>query len=138
MQTEVLPEARSRWEAVEYVVDFGLRARNLGMLAALINWVIAVRFFREAESERMYLQEPSDTDRLFHQAIVGTLIGEGQRLLAQIRLRGGLPENELGMKTQDVDAMVEELENTRVQWYGDMTEERRQGILKEVFRAEAP
>lgn len=29
--------------------------------------------------------------------------------------------------------MVEELRNTQVQWYGDMTPERRAQILKEVF-----
>jgi hypothetical protein len=138
MQTEVLPEAPARWEAVEYVVDFGLRAHKLGLLAALINWVIAVRFFREAESARMYLQEPSGPDRLFHQAMLASLIGEGRRLLAQIHARGGLPDNEMGMKPQDVDAMAEELENTRVQWYGDMTDERRRQVLEEVFRAEAP
>jgi hypothetical protein len=54
-------------------------------------------------------------------------------LRQRIQARGDLPSNMDEIKATDVDAMVEELRITHLQWYGDMTTERREEILKELF-----
>jgi hypothetical protein len=123
----------SPWSAVDFMVDFHTREKRLGLLTETVGWVAAIALFRETETQTHYLAEPSDHDRRRHRAILAALIAQGERLLTRIQAVGGLPENLDGLKTTDVDAMVEELRNTHLQWYGDMTPQRREQILKELF-----
>ncbi len=62
-----------------------------------------------------------------------TPLTEGQRLLRRAHDAGGLPANLDGISTADLEAMVEELRTTQLQWEGDMTPQRREQILKELF-----
>jgi len=122
-----------RWTAVDFMVEFHTREKRLGLLLETLAWIATVVFFRRAESDTMYLAEPSETDRRYHKRILAALIAEGERLLNCIHQADGLPQNIDGIKSADVDATMEELRNTQAQWYGDMTEARRAQILKEVF-----
>jgi hypothetical protein len=122
-----------RWNAVDFMVDFHSREKRLGLLTETFAWVASVAFFRRAESETLYLAEPTETDRRYHKTILAALLAEGERVLSRLHKAGGLPENLDGIGTEDIDATVEELRNTQVQWYGDMTAERRAQILKELF-----
>ncbi len=72
-----------RWNAVDCVVDFNTREKRLGLLTETLGWVMAVAFFRRAESETHYLAEPSELDRRYHKSILATLVAEGERLLTQ-------------------------------------------------------
>lgn len=123
----------SVWNAVDFMVNFPAREKSLGPLTEALAWVAAVAFFRKTETQTHYLASPSEDDRRQHKAILAALIAEGERLLARVHEMGGLPENLDGFKTADLDAMVEELRTTNLQWYGDMTPERRDQILKELF-----
>jgi hypothetical protein len=122
-----------RWNAVDFMVDFNSREKRLGLLTETFAWVASVAFFRRAESETLYVTEPGEVDRRYHKTILAALLAEGERVLSRLHKAGGLPENLDGIKTEDIDATVEELRYTQAQWYGDMTPERRAQILKEVF-----
>lgn len=130
--------AAARWDAVDFIVDFHAREKRLGLLSETLAWVASVALFRETERQTHYLNEPTRADRRQHKALLATLIGEGERLLKRIHNSRGLPRNLDGVKTADVDAMVEELRNTQLQWEGDMTPRRREQILKELFDVPAP
>jgi len=106
-------------------------------LMETVAWMAAIMFFRRTESETMYLAEPTELDRRYHKSLLAALIAEGERLLTRLHRSGGVPKNADGIKAEDIDATVEELRNTQVQWYGDMTPERRAQILAEVFHATA-
>jgi hypothetical protein len=125
--------AASPWRAVEFMVGFHARGKRLGVLTETIGWVAAIALFRETETQTHYLVEPDDDDQRQHKTVLAALIAEGERLVTRIHAAGGLPENLDGIKTADVDAMVEELRTTHLQWYGDMTPERREQILQELF-----
>jgi len=123
----------SLWSAVAFMVDFHARDKKLGLLTEMLAWVATVALFRKTETQTHYVGEPAGDDRRQHKAILAALIAEGERLLARIHTAGGLPDNLDGTKAADVDAMVEELRMTNLQWYGDMTPERREQILTELF-----
>ena len=125
--------AAARWSAVDFMVDFHTRAKRLGLLTETLAWVASVALFRETETQTHYLKSPSKEDRRQHQALLAALIAEGRRLLRRAHDAGGLPENLDGLKTEDLDAMVEELRTTQLQWESDMTPQRRAQILKELF-----
>ena len=115
------------------MVDFHTRAKRLGLLTETLGWVASVALFRETETQTHYLNPPTSEDRWQHKTLLAALIAEGQRLLRRAHAAGGLPKNLDGLKTADLDAMVEELRTTQTQWEGDMTSQRREQILKELF-----
>lgn len=125
--------ADARWDALDFIVDFHMREKRLGLLSETLAWVASVALFRETERQTHYLRAPTRSDRRQHKALLASLISEGTRLLNRIENAGGLPKNLDGVKTADVDATVEELRNTQLQWEGDMTPRRREQILKELF-----
>ena len=125
--------APSQWTAVDFMVDFHTRAKRLGLLTETLGWVASVALFRETETQTHYLNPPTSEDRRQHKTLLAALIAEGQRLLRRAYAAGGLPKNLDGLKTADLDAMVEELRTTQIQWEGDMTSQRREQILKELF-----
>ena len=127
------PETSPRWSAVAFMLDFQSREKRLGLLAETLAWFASVAFFRRTETETHYLADPSDLERRYHKSILASLIGQGERLLTRIPEARGLPENTDTVKAEDVEATMEELRNTQAQWYGDMTAQRREQILRELF-----
>lgn len=127
--------AASQWDALDFMVDFQTRDKRLGLLSETFAWVASVALFRETETQTHYLHPPTSEDRRHHKTLLAALIAEGQRLLRRANDAGGLPENLDGIKTADLDAMVEELRATQLQWESDMTPQRREQILKELFDA---
>ncbi len=125
--------AASQWNAVDFMVDFHSREKRLGLLSETVAWVASLSLFRETETRTHYLHRPTDEDRRRHRTLLAALIAGGERLLERAREVGGLPDNLDGIKTDDLDAMVEELRTTQLQWEGDMTPQRREQILKELF-----
>lgn len=118
--------AAAQWNAVDFMVDFHMREKRLGLLTETLAWVAALALFRETETQTHYLDEPTSEDRRRHKTLVATLIAEGERLLQRAHAAGGLLDN------LD-EAMVEELRTTQLQWEGEMTPQRREQILKELF-----
>ena len=131
MSTIAPPSAQ--WSAVDFMVEFHTRDKRLGLLTETLGWVASVALFRETETQTHYLNEPTSEDRRQHRTLLAALVAEGERLLGRIHDVGGLPLNLDGIKTADVDAMVEELRATQLQWQGEITPQRREQILKELF-----
>ena len=127
--------APAQWNAVDFMVDFHTRKKRLGLLTETLAWVASVALFRETETQTHYLNSPTREDRRQHKTLLAALIAEGRRLLRRAQDAGGLPKNLDGLTTADLDAMVEELRTTQLQWEGDMTPRRREQILKELFDA---
>ena len=125
--------AASQWNALDFMVDFHTRGKRLGLLTETLAWVGSVALFRETETQTHYLRTATSEDRRQHKTLLAALIAEGKRLLRRAEDAGGLPENLDGIKTADLDAMVEELRTTQLQWEGDMTSPRREEIFKEIF-----
>ena len=132
-----MTRAASQWNAVDFMVDFHTRRKRLGLLAETLAWVASLALFRETETQTHYLNPPTSEDRRRHKTVLAALIAEGERLLSRVHDAGGLPENLDGIKTADLDAMVEELRTTQAQWEGDMTPQRPEQILKELFHGAA-
>jgi hypothetical protein len=130
MSTSLAP---AQWNAVDFMVDFHTRDKRLGPLTETLAWVASVALFRETETQTHYLTQPTSEDRRHHKTLLAALIAGGQRLLRHAHDAGGLPENLDGINTADLEAMVEELRTTQLQWEGDMTPQRREQILKELF-----
>ena len=124
--------AASQWNAVDFMVDFHMREKRLGLLTETLAWVASVALFRETETQTHYLNRPTSEDRRQHKTLLAALMAEGQRMLRRAHRAGGLPKNLDGLKTADLEAMVEELRATQIQWEGDMTAPRRAQILKEL------
>ena len=125
--------APSQWDALDFMVDFHTREKRLGLLTETLAWVASVALFRETETQTHYLNPPTSDDRRHHRTLLAALIAEGQRLLRGAHDAGGLPDNLDGLKNADLDAMVEELRTTQLQWESDMTPQRREQILQELF-----
>jgi hypothetical protein len=125
--------APAQWNALDFMIDFQMRRKQLDLLTETLAWGGSVALFREAETQTHYLNPPTSEDRRHHQTLLAALIAEGQRLLSRAVEAGGLPDNLDGLKTSDLDALIEELRTTQFQWEIDMTQHRREQILKELF-----
>ena len=125
--------APSQWDALDFMVDFNTREKRLGLLTETLAWAASVALFRETETQTHYLNPPASDDRRHHRTLLAALIAEGQRLLRCAHDAGGLPDNLDGLKHADLDALVEELRTTQLQWESDMTRKRREQILQELF-----
>src|SRR5258708_37786048 len=123
----------SRWEAVGLVIEQNTRdllAKRYGLLQEVVSWFKVIELFRQAEDERMLDREPTPKDRRYHRTWLATLIAEGERLLTEIQIAGGLEANPAHIKASDIEAAVEALRITETEWYGEMTESRKAGFWK--------
>src|SRR5439155_24873009 len=114
-----------------------LMAKRYGLLQEVVSWFKAIELFRQAEMDRMIERVPTLIDRRYHKTWLATLIAEGERLLTEARDNGGLARNRAGIKLSDVEATVEELYDTQVEWYGSMKRGRRAELLRQIFHVSA-
>jgi|ERR1051326_764946 hypothetical protein len=124
------------WQAVGLVLDQNardVRAKRYGPLQDVISWFKAIDLFRRAEMERLIRRKPTASDKRYHKTWLTALIAEGERLLTELKRNGGLPRNQAGIKVSDVEATLEELYDTQVEWHGSLTPERRAALFKEIF-----
>lgn len=129
-----------RWEAVGLVIDQNTRdllAQRYGLLHETISWFKAIELFRAAEFERMIDRDPTPADRRQHKTWLTRLIADGERLVTKIRATGGLGRNHAAIKLSDVEATVEELYSTQLQWHGSMTKQRKAELWEKVFNVQA-
>lgn len=128
-----------RWDAISCFLgeeDHGEKAGDKGVNALLLYaksylFFHKLALFRKGETARLYLNEPDQSDFMFHRAILRRLIGDGADLVKQIK-RHGLAANAEGLSLADIEATVEELQQTERQWYGKITGKRRREILQET------
>lgn len=129
-----------RWDAIScFLVDEdsgpmtgAKEANSLLLYAKSYLFFHKLALFRKGETARLYLNEPDESDFMFHRTILRSLIGDGADLVKQIK-RHGMAMNAEGFSVADIAATVEELQQTERQWYGKMTGKRRKEILQELF-----
>lgn len=103
------------WGAVRFLTKQLEQADQLA--AAIHQWDLTVRLFRAVEQKQFYENEPTETDRANHRALLHILIGLGQVLELQ---SGSLTDQQLvdlGFKRADLRAYIEDLEDTFFLWY---------------------
>jgi len=98
-------------------------------------WFHKVADFRQAEMQLLYKKRPGAEIRSQHRQIIETLISEGKEIARRIRAGGGLIKPANGFSLQDVQSLIEELQNTQLQWNGGMSKNRKAEILKDIFDA---
>src|ERR1041385_6841895 len=110
-----------RWRAVGLVIDLNTKdhlAGRYGLVQDIVAWFKAIRLFRDAEDERMILQEPSAEDLRQHRTWLAGLIAEGERLLTEAHAASAWPEGVVSFKLADVVAAVENLRTDERMWHG--------------------
>lgn len=95
------------------------------------DWFETIKKFREVEAQRLVDQEPSVSDRFLHRVALSRLIAAGEDLLVAVLLKG-VPLA-AAFKSEDIVATVQELYDTQTMWLGDLSQFRKDQILKTVF-----
>jgi hypothetical protein len=99
-------------------------------------WFRKLAIFRVGESCFMYHSKPKEEILRDHKLILGKLTQEAKEILRKIRVNGEMIKPENGFTMEDLEAAVEELENTRLQWHGGMHKGRKNEILARVFNVQ--
>ena len=124
------------WAAVKLLVDEleqELAEHRNHLLFRISVWYMSVRVFKRAETNKLILREPTPRDRQFHRALLSFLKGSGELLLMELRNESSVNPKEIGIRFEDFSASVQELAYSEREHYGDMTEQRRNEILKDAF-----
>jgi hypothetical protein len=137
------PKQRSgqspRWDYAGYLGGQApvVRSKNVSLLhyARAFMWFHKVADFRQAELHLLYKKNPDKQIRSQHRQIIESLIGEGKEIVRRIHAGGGLIKPANGFSLQDIQSLIEELQNTQLQWNGNMSKSRKVEILKDVFDA---
>jgi hypothetical protein len=127
-----------RWDAISCLIvdeepqEKSQEITSLLLYAKSYMFFHKLSLFRKGETARLYLNEPGESDLMFHRALLEKLISEGKELVKQIK-KHGILKNDDGFTLEDIEATVEELQQTERQWHGKMPSKRKQAILQEVF-----
>jgi hypothetical protein len=129
----------SRWNYAGY---FGgrspvVRSKNVSLLlyARAFMWFHKIADFRQAEMQLLYVKNPGKEIRSQHLQIIEILIREGKEIVRRIHASGGLIKPANGFSLQDIQSLIEELQNTQLQWNGNMSKNQKEEILKDIFDA---
>jgi hypothetical protein len=124
------------WSAVKLLVEEmkeEMAERRNHLLFRITAWHFTLKVFRRVENEKMVLRSPQERDAKYHKAMLAFLRGCGEILLLELGVQQDIDSQSVGISYADMAAVVEELKMTEREWYGDMTEARRDEILKNVF-----
>lgn len=125
-----------RWQAVGLLIDQNHRdvlEGDFDLVSEVVAWFKSVKIFQRTVDERMILEDPTPSDLRQHQTWVASLIAEGERLVTEAEVRGGLPPGRVRFKLEDVAATVEMLRTDERMWHSTLTPERKAEILAAVF-----
>lgn len=104
-------------------------AQNLG------RWDLAVRTFRRAEDEIMYLDDPSEPDRRFCLFLLHTLAAMGNRLLIHSQQFTAQELDRFGVKHGQIEAYVAEVEESLREWSNDADPQKVSDLEAAIFGA---
>ncbi len=127
------------WVAVKILideVDEEISARRSHLLFRLNAWLLAIRIFKRIEERKLILCDPAPRDIEYHRAFTSLLLGHGEVLLLELKRHQEIDPENIGVRFEDISAYVDDLRYDQRSRYGDMTEARRDDILREVFGGE--
>jgi hypothetical protein len=129
----------SCWRAVEIALQAGGRTpiqstdTALSLYSQARQWFNKEAIFRVGEVFFMYEGQRDDRRIEDHKNILDTLIQEGEEICGRVPISGKLIKSENGFTLQDLEASVEVLKTTRLQWHGGMTPQQKEDVLNKVF-----
>ena len=109
--------------------------RRMHLLRRLATWLNAVAIFKRIEHRKIIAVEGpvSHRDLEFHRALLTLLLGLGENLVLELKDHRKIDPENIGLKFEDVLAMVEEMRMDYQTFHGGMTEAKRDTVLSDVF-----
>jgi hypothetical protein len=114
-------------------IEREITERRTHLLRRLSMWIFAHRVIQSLEDRRLVLRTPGPRDLEFHRAFITFLLGVGEMLILELKEHDEVDPQHIGLRFEDVAAMVQGLRDDLQMWHGDMTEARRKEILHDVF-----
>jgi hypothetical protein len=129
---------REEWAWVEDLIKDVAREEESGLFAQkLFQWDLAVKQFRKIENKRIVLGTPKPIDLQFHALCLHGLLAIGRALV--IDSRRFKPDDlvKFQIKHEEIEAYVEELEQSLREWHHGFTEGELAKVREAVFGAKA-
>jgi hypothetical protein len=124
------PDAKD-WDAVRFLTRELERTEQVA--ASIHQWDLTVRLFRAVERQQFFEKEPTEIDRLNHQALLHVLIGLGQQLELRIKEFSDQELARFGITRADVLAYIRDLEDTFFLWHVPDFEPARTAKLEQAI-----
>jgi len=129
---------REEWAWVEDLIKDVAREEESGLFAQkLFHWDLAVKQFRKIENKRIILGTPKPIDLQFHALCLHGLLTIGRALV--IGSRRFEPDDlmKFQIKHEEIEAYVEELEQSLREWHHGFTEGELAKVREAVFGGKA-
>lgn len=103
----------------------------------LFQWDLAVRQFRKTETKRITLGNPTAADLESHALCLHGLLAIGHALV--LRSKEVSPDElaRFGIRPEEIETYVEELEQSFREWHHHFSEEDLQKVRRGIFGGEA-
>ena len=114
---------REEWVWVEDLIKDVAREEESNLFAQkLFQWDLAVKQFRKIENKRIILGTPKPIDLQFHALCLHALLTIGRALVIESKRFQGEDLTKFQIKHEEVEAYVEELEQSLREWHHGFTE----------------
>jgi hypothetical protein len=127
---------REEWAWVEDLIKDVAREEESDLFAQkLFQWDLAVKQFRKLENKRIILGTPKAIDLQFHALCLHGLLTIGRALI--IDSKRFKPDDlvKFQIKHEEIEAYVEELEQSLREWHHGFTENELKQVREAVFGA---
>lgn len=129
---------REEWAWVEDLIkDVAQEEESDVFVQKLFQWDLAVKQFRKIENKRMILGSPRPIDLQFHALCLHGLLTIGRALLIEAKRFNADDLVKFQVKHEDIEAYVEELEQSLREWHHGFTEKELTRVREAVFGGEA-
>ncbi len=127
---------REEWAWVEGLIKDVAREEESDLFAQkLFQWDLAVKQFRKIENKRIILGPPKPIDLQFHALCLHGLLTIGRALIIDSKQFKSDDLVKFQIKHEEIEAYVEELEQTLREWHHGFTENELKQIREAVFGA---
>ncbi len=126
------------WAWVESLIsEVSRQEKNDVFAKRLFHWDLAARQFRKIEYRRIVLGKPAALDLEFHARCLQGLLTIGHALVVASRQLQAEELARVGVKREEIEAYVEELEQSFREWHHGFSDEQLEKVRKAVFSAKA-
>ena len=109
-----------------------LRSPDLPQLGQVAAWLDLVEICRELDHWLAITENPDPSDAALHRAVLALAIGAGEWLRFEFE-QSPIDLSPLGVDAAVLNASLQMLSDSFVLWHSDLTSERREEIVREVF-----
>jgi len=125
---------REEWEWVEDLIKDVAREEASGLFAqTLFQWDLAVKQFRKVENKHISRGTPKPDDLHFHALCLHALLTIGRALVIESRRFKPDDLAKIQVKHEEIEAYVEELEQSLREWHHGFTEGELAKVREAVF-----